>query len=855
MSCFVLSLKRLRFSEGTSKRYRSNLIRGLLFFCWGAFCLLCVIPKETIVHPIFFIPWNLLVWSTFFTAVCTLVLERFQTLDVERGRMSKAQRLWIWVQVMLFVLLLSGFISAKTPELLPDTLEANLENLKRKILDESDLTARPHRLDRDHHSKFNYSIYAHNSDWNVWTQVYVYLPESETGYQAKDFAHFGVVPIFLNGKDLSLELFAQAAMKSAKINSKQAWKGTWTRQTQDGFEGFVFNFEDKINDITNQYLLKVIKNKNFGYVLSAWADSEKLKQNPGLLESIHDRTVLQGEREVFPDISEFSLLEKIRHSNLYENVGTSLLRLKKYDESLGYLKEAQNLMPEDEALIGKVVLNYVKLNQYGEAKDFLSKRLSFSPKSDYLYQALERLVKKEGSVKEVLNEWEKVFDESEVSEYKNEDAFYAATRGGDDANSLEEATGKKDGLTVYGRLSESEVFSSNDAPEIIREEDVLISKSNASANKEQGPAGAFYELISHEVDFTPGETIKKVETRTLVISNPLHAEHYRYLHFLYNPESETLKLNQMQVLNGQGQSVYEGVPSDAKTLNAEYVKGPEFKGMKVLQVPVPEFYVAKQVNIKISKESLSPKEKLPFLKYRFDSKLPARIHRLSLKTPILKDLNFQARGSLSEDTEGDSITWTFENDSVSGVEVLDSGVQRQVPIIWIAKSSGDWESEGLAFYDSMKSSLIPNDRTANLALNLTETYEKKEDKLLSLYRYMQKDILFKKQINIPDLPGEIMSDDRQALEQSIFYFARLLASAGFDFKLVLVRTKGGIQEELPAIEQLNHMLVLVKEDRAEQFIDITYPSDHFKELSPMLLGRKALILDATRPFFRKIEIR
>jgi len=442
----------------------------------------------------------------------------------------------------------------------------------------------------------------------------------------------------------------------------------------------------------------------------------------------------------------------------------------------------------------------------------------------------------------------------EVSEIQSEEALYREERGGGQTTSDSKDLSYQKGLTIYNGLSESSLFALNNANNIVREQDIFVQKNDLDQGSPTGPVGAFYESIVHQIVFEPGNPLKKHDERVLTISNPLYAKEYRSLHFLFNPDMESVKITSLKVFNAQGQALFEGIPTETHILNAETLKGENFKGLKLLQMFVPDFDSARKIHVILERESLNSVDKMPFLKYLFDSKLPARRHELTIQADKLELLNFHVRGDVQESTSGNKISWLFEDPSVNG-EVFDTTQYQQIPMVWIAASSASWEAAGQKYLDEIKAEISPRERTEDLAATLTSNYTGASDKFASVFRYMQSDILFKQQTVIPDISRKIFSVKTEALRQSVLFFYRLLTSAGFRVQIVLVRTQGNLQEDLPAIEQFNHMLLLVNVGRIDYFVDVTYPADQYWELPPGILGKKAFILTSERPYFKKIESR
>jgi hypothetical protein len=191
-------------------------------------------------------------------------------------------------------------------------------------------------------------------------------------------------------------------------------------------------------------------------------------------------------------------------------------------------------------------------------------------------------------------------------------------------------------------------------------------------------------------------------------------------------------------------------------------------------------------------------------------------------------------------------------------EPLQPPAATYLPMVSVADASSQWLALASNYLASIADRLEPEPSVQEQARRLVTGLQDDEVKIAALTHHVQtnytyKAIEFGRRARIPNKPAEIVRNKYGDCKDHAVLLQQMLQAAGVPARLALASHRDPLQEDLPSLDQFDHMLLFVPGRQANNFVDCTDKGGDAAQAIPLgLAGRSVLILDAPNPRFATI---
>ena len=381
---FFFLASRVSKSKKTSRIARTSL--ACLLFDWGCLFIFMGLPDKYVVSSFFMWVWNLLVWPNF---ILTLILAQLTILPL-RASTTKQDRREAWMTLLLafaFIFVTGSTAFVRFGEVKGGRIVFRFDMPEERRAREGE----PHRFKSLFYSeKFYYGVNFKETDWSQKSAFEQGIPFAEFMLTHEEGGNFIVVPVFFPDKaQPRADVFMQAISKAFEVDINSPDIGGWQQHSQNGFEGYVFDFEKTAQRGEFLYRVKLLSDQDYGYMVAAGMPKANSKHEM-ILEDIHKRFQIKNVRTPFPDLQQFSDKEKLRHQFFYSNAAKEHLRLGEKKQALKYQSLADQFNVEDLALIGEFLSLLIEANNAGAAKQVLENNTNQFDDQEKVSKILEK---------------------------------------------------------------------------------------------------------------------------------------------------------------------------------------------------------------------------------------------------------------------------------------------------------------------------------------------------------------------------------------------------------------------------------------------------------------------------------
>jgi transglutaminase-like putative cysteine protease/tetratricopeptide (TPR) repeat protein len=323
----------------------------------------------------------------------------------------------------------------------------------------------------------------------------------------------------------------------------------------------------------------------------------------------------------------------------------------------------------------------------------------------------------------------------------------------------------------------------------------------------------------------------------------------------FDPLGEQVYVNEVRVMDASGKTISTGQVADYYVLDDRSSASASHK--KVLNIPVPGLQPGCQLAVTITRRDLGHADGFPFLEHFFSRTVPVRDSVLFLSGDTA-GLNYRTSPGVEVRTLPEGQYWRVVDPIVARWEPMQPPAASFLPTLWITDASAQWPVLASNYLASISGQLQLDETTARLAQGIVARKDSDELKIAALARYVQTNLTYKaiefgRRARIPNKPAEILHNKYGDCKDHAVLLQQMLESVGVPAKLALVGHHGAIQKDLPSLDQFDHMIVYVPDQRTERFVDCTDKGADAARAIPFgLAGREGLVLDAQNPRFARI---
>ena len=357
-------------------------------------------------------------------------------------------------------------------------------------------------------------------------------------------------------------------------------------------------------------------------------------------------------------------------------------------------------------------------------------------------------------------------------------------------------------------------------------------------------ANAVYLARVTAISFEAGKDYRTTEWLKARVETQAGVEAFSTLRFAFDPRLESIFVNVHRITDAQGNVVSTGSVSDYYLSDqaSEEIGTSE----RTLYVPVPGLEPGHVVELAVTRRWLRPPPALPYVRELLASGLPAGSVSVFVRGDLASIRHRASDGVTSEPIDG-GLCWRVVRPAPLRSETFTPPFETFVPAVWLGPASATWESEVADYLDELGPLLDPpSPDLGSLAMKLTAGAGTEDARVAALARHVQKQLTYKalefgRGARIPREPAEVLRKRYGDCKDHALLLQKLLAAAGIDAKLALIRSFGPVRRDVPSLDQFDHMVVFVDGER-KRFLDTTSKWLPAADEPLGLAGQEALLL-------------
>jgi tetratricopeptide (TPR) repeat protein len=366
--------------------------------------------------------------------------------------------------------------------------------------------------------------------------------------------------------------------------------------------------------------------------------------------------------------------------------------------------------------------------------------------------------------------------------------------------------------------------------------------------------GAYYVRSVAAVSWEPGREHKTTESLQVHLLDASGVTAFSTVQWPFDPLNEQLFVNEVRVLDHDGNTVAAGKLGDYYVLDERHENVATHR--KVLNVPVRGLQPGCDLVMTITRRELGKLQEFSFWEHTFSKGFPVRESLVLLKGDV-RALKYRTSAVGEPNKLAEGLSWRCTEPFVVRHEPLQPPLASFAPMLWISDSSQGWSQVVTNYLGSISDRLDVEPAVAEQSRKLTASLEEERAKISALTAYVQtnftyKAIEFGRRARVPNKAGEVLLNKYGDCKDLALLLQQMLEAAKVPAQLALVHPYSPVQQELPSLDQFNHMVVFVPGQAL--FLDPTDKGTDPSVGTPVgLSGSEALILDAQNPRFVSIR--
>ncbi|MCE9612384.1 MAG: tetratricopeptide repeat protein [Chthoniobacter sp.] len=362
---------------------------------------------------------------------------------------------------------------------------------------------------------------------------------------------------------------------------------------------------------------------------------------------------------------------------------------------------------------------------------------------------------------------------------------------------------------------------------------------------------AYYIRSDRAIGFTKRGELKATDRQTVRVLDTQGVEKFSTIEIGFDPLSEEVFVNSLQVKNAAGEVVGTGSVDDSYVVDQG--AGESATQRKILHVPVPGLQPGFSLEYVVTRRDTGTADSFHFQTHQFVRTLPAlrsSLHVVAAREAVKWE---GTAGVPAPKRDEGSITWVVEQPPVYRWEPLQAPGDTFLPMLWLGDAHATWAGEAKEYLTQIKEHLAVDAAIKTTATEVTKGLTKDTEKAAALARFVQdkltyKAIEFGRRARIPATAVLTLRNKYGDCKDHALLLTQLLGSIGIPAHLALVNANDALRPGLPSLDQFDHMIVYLPSGKGGTFFDCTGKSGDLRASPPSgLATRQALILDSERP--------
>ncbi len=323
----------------------------------------------------------------------------------------------------------------------------------------------------------------------------------------------------------------------------------------------------------------------------------------------------------------------------------------------------------------------------------------------------------------------------------------------------------------------------------------------------------------------------------------------------FNPNIEKVYVNELIVRNKDGEIVSRGNPSDCFIIDKQ--NGMMATEDQTLNIPVSHLLPKHTVELTTTVKRMHNCEKFPFQQTIMSTQQPILVSAVFYEGDP-KAIQYETFNTPMPTEIKNGLAWIIENPTIYNWEPNQAEYKTFLPAISINATRQNWQTLGEEYLKKIEDKLVLEETTSNLAKRLVGKGKSRQEMINTLSAYVQskytyKAIEFGIRRQIPNTAVLTAQHKYGDCKDHALLLHQLLKAVSIKSCLALVNPSTEVNLKLPSLDQFNHMILYIPDEKEEHFIDTTDKGTNLRLLTPSNLGgRQALILDGKKSRFVKI---
>ncbi|HWH70777.1 MAG TPA: DUF3857 domain-containing protein, partial [Candidatus Sulfotelmatobacter sp.] len=367
--------------------------------------------------------------------------------------------------------------------------------------------------------------------------------------------------------------------------------------------------------------------------------------------------------------------------------------------------------------------------------------------------------------------------------------------------------------------------------------------------------GAYYLRRATALSWKPRAECKTTESFLAKVLDASGVAAFSTVQFPFDPLSEQVFVNELRVMDAAGNPVSVGKVADYYVLDDP--SGTVASQKKVLNIPVPGLQPGGQLAVTITRRQLGRLEEFPFLEHTFSRAFPV-CESIFYLCGDAAGVTCRTAPALEPCKVAEGRYWRVLDPVVARWESLQPLAATYLPMLWMGDATARWPALASNYLASISDRLELDPALRELARTLTAETPTRDTKIARLTRFVQtnctyKAIEFGRRARIPNKPAQVSHNQYGDCKDHAVLLQQLLQAVDLPAHLALVSHHAPVRQDLPSLDQFDHMIVFVPEVQGGRFIDCTLKgADAARDIPLGLAGREVLILQSQNPHFATI---
>ncbi|MDF7800488.1 DUF3857 domain-containing protein [Pontiellaceae bacterium B1224] len=367
--------------------------------------------------------------------------------------------------------------------------------------------------------------------------------------------------------------------------------------------------------------------------------------------------------------------------------------------------------------------------------------------------------------------------------------------------------------------------------------------------------GAYYALHLTLWKYEQGGELKRTTLFEIKVLDDAGISSFSSLEYSFDPTSEEIFVNELEVLDTNGTVVARGAIKDF------YVLDDDSDGLvsedKKLVIPVPNLQPGYTIKAEVTRRYSSHADEFYFKRHFMAAGYPV-LHSGVYLAGDVDAVTVRAFNGVEETRVENGVLWMGPGAYAYKWEPQQIPVERFVPGVALGGETNSWQACGMAYLEEIQEQLEMGKEPQEKAEELVAGCETAEEKYAAVMEWIRSSFTYKplefgRDAYIPDTAADTLSYRYGDCKDFAVLLKVMLEAVGVKCELVLANTGDDIYTEIFTTDQFNHMIAYLPEIRGGMFVDPTdQDADAFVSVPQGLNKQQVLVLDSEEPRLIKV---